>query len=368
MTEALRYWADAAVGKRVEVVIAHDGGTPPRGSRATWVAVRHIGPSWARLPVDLEPVFDGADLVVMQSAWAGHNVRAGAVARRAGVPYVLEPRGAYDPHIVRRKALLKRLWWTAWERRLMAGALATHVFFEPERAHLEALGYRGPVIVAPNGVDDPGLPAWDGGSGGYILWLGRFDPEHKGLDLLVSAVASLAPERRPLLRLHGPDRQGGKAKVTRSIEAQGLSRWIVIGDAVYGDAKRRLVTEATGFVYPSRWEAFGNAPAQAVAAGVPTLVTPYPLGRYLADNGAAIMVGPTPRELADGLDRLRSPEAAGIGHRGATLVRQAFDWQTVVETWLVQVDGLLGTRSDAKERAGLATTGEPGRPGGAAHG
>ena len=45
-----------------------------------------------------------------------------------------------------------------------------------------------------------------------VLWLGRFDPTHKGLDLLVDAVRSLAPHERPRVRLHGPDRRGGKAR------------------------------------------------------------------------------------------------------------------------------------------------------------
>ena len=54
---------------------------------------------------------------------------------------------------------------------------------------------------------------WDGGSGGYVLWLGRFDPEHKGLDLLLQALALLPSRERPTLRIHGPDWRGRKQKV-----------------------------------------------------------------------------------------------------------------------------------------------------------
>jgi glycosyltransferase involved in cell wall biosynthesis len=345
MTEALRFWASATTKIGAEVVIAHDGGTPTDAGDAAWISVRHVGPTSMRLPIGLEDVLRGADVVVLQSAWSGHNVRAAAVARRVGVPYVLEPRGAYDPHIVARRALLKRAWWIGWERPLVDRALAIHVFFDAEQPHLRSLGYHGPEIVVPNGVPDSTAPGWDGGSGGYVLWLGRFDPEHKGLDLLVSAVGRLPPERRPFVRLHGPDRRGGKARVARLIEAQGLQPWIDVGDAAYGDAKRQLMIGAIGFVYPSRWEAFGNAPAQAAALGVPTLVTPYPLGRYLAAHGAALLAQGTPDGIAAGLERLSTAEAVEVGRRGAEIVAQAFSWDVVARSWLDQVAALLAGRT-----------------------
>ena len=121
------------------------------------------------------------------------------------MPYVLAPRGAYDPHILRRKRLLKRAWWLAMEHPLLKHASAIHVFFESERAHLQALGYRGEIIVVPNGVDAQPGAQWDGGTSGHVLWIGRFDPEHKGLDVLLRGIAHLPSSRRPTVRLHGPD-------------------------------------------------------------------------------------------------------------------------------------------------------------------
>lgn len=347
MTAALRRWSEAVIALGEQVVIAFDGGTPPGGSSVEWVPVRHVGPAWLRLPVGLEQVLRGCDVMVMQSAWAAHNLRAGAVARGAGVPYVLEPRGAYDPHIVRRRALLKRAWWQAAERRLVHDALAVHVFFDSERSHLRALGYPGPEIVVPNGVVPPAQAHWDGGSGGYLLWVGRFDPEHKGLDLLVRAMAALPVSERPPLRLHGPDRRRGRARVASLVSQLGLESWVTLGDPVHGPAKDRLMARAAGFVYPSRWEAFGNAPAEAAALGVPVLTTPYPLGRFLAERDAAIVAEPTPEALAAGLIALRGEHAAELGRNASRVAREAFGWEDVAHSWLEQVRTLLVARSAA---------------------
>jgi glycosyltransferase involved in cell wall biosynthesis len=341
MTAALRHWSETAASLGEQVVIAFDGGTPPRDSVVEWVNLRHVGPAAFRLPVGLGGLLRGADVMVMQSGWAAHNLRAGADARKAGIPYVLEPRGAYDPHIVRRKLLLKQAWWRLAEERLVRDALAVHVFFDSERPHLAALGSRGPEIVAPNGVVPPTSERWDGGSGGYVLWVGRFDPEHKGLDLLVRAVAALPPAERPTLRLHGPDRRGGKGRVAGLARRLGVGPWIQIGHSVQGAEKDRLMAQAKAFVYPSRWEAFGNAPAEAAALGVPVLATPYPLGRFLADHDAAIVADASPEALAQGLRAVAGPRAPELGRNAAQVVREAFRWDDVARSWLEQARGLL---------------------------
>lgn len=338
-------WHHAREGARAgaEVVIAYDEGTePPSPEGVELVQLPHRGWPW-KVPRGLAHVLDEVDVTVLHSAWTYYNVRAGAACRRRGVPYVLEPRGAYDPRILARKRLLKRAWWWLWERRLVAGARAIHAFFESQIDDLREIGWDGPVVVVPNGVEVPPYARdWDGGSGGYLLWYGRFDPEHKGIDLLVRAVERLPEAERPEVRLHGPDsRLGGKSDIRRMVAELGLERWITIGEAVYEEEKYELLAHAVGFVYPSRWEAFGNAPAEACSVGLPTVVTPYPLGRHLASRDGAILVEPTPGGLAEGIRALRASDATSIGRRGREVVRGELAWASVVESWLEQVEALI---------------------------
>lgn len=342
MTNSVKKWSAAMARAGNHVVIAYDQGVePPTDSPIEWIPIPHSGRTRTKVPVGLDGVLQGADLLVLHSGWAFRNVRAGSAARKAGVHYILEPRGAYDPHIVGRKRLLKRAWWTAFERPLVHGAHAIHLFFDEERPHLEALDYRGPFVVASNGVDTPEGDLWDGGSGGYVLWLGRFDPEHKGLDILLDAVRALPPGRRPDLRLHGPDWRGCKAEVGRVIDELGLGDHVALGPAVYGAEKRRMLVRAAGFVYPSRWDACPNSVLEAVSLGIPTLVTPYPLGQYFAARGAVFLADGEPEALADGLRRLLSPEAVAVGQRGAEIARTELSWDSVARTWLGQVAALV---------------------------
>lgn len=341
ITGSVRRWSAAFARLGVDAVIAYDGGTPPPPDPGVrWIDVRHAGPEGWRVPLDLERALDGADLLVLHSAWTLHNAWAGRVARRLRIPYVLEPRGAYDPGIVRRRARLKRTWWPLLERPLVRGAAAIHVFFEPEAEHLAALGWHGPRIVAPNGVRIPEGVSWLG-TGEDVLWIGRFDPEAKGLVELLYGLAALPPWERPLLRMRGPDWRGGKERTLRWVESLRLERWVEVGAPVYGDAKWTLIRRCGAFTYPSRWEAFGNSTAEAVAAGVPTLVTPYPLGSFLAERGAAVMAERTAEGLADGLRRVLSPASREIGRRGREVAREELAWDRVAERWLEQAGALV---------------------------
>jgi glycosyltransferase involved in cell wall biosynthesis len=342
MTSAVRNWSRAMTRCGAEAVIAYDAGVPaPDEDSVEWVEVRHAGRQGLKLPLGLEDVLRDADFLVLHSAWTLRNVRAAAAARKLGTAYVLEPRGAYDPHIVNRKKWIKRLWWVAWEKQLVHSARAIHVFFESERQHLATLGYEGPTIVASNGRDIPSGEAWDGGSGGYLLWLGRFDPEHKGLDLLLDAIDLLPVPERPDLRLHGPDWRGKRSLVGRWIAERKLGEWVRVGEAVYGDQKRHLLTRASGFVYPSRWDACPNSVLESVGLGVPTLVTPYPLGRFLSSRGGAVLAEANAEDLAEGLRRLGDRDADDVGRIGAEVVRDQLGWDSVARTWLDQAEALL---------------------------
>jgi glycosyltransferase involved in cell wall biosynthesis len=73
---------------------------------------------------------------------------------------------------------------------------------------------------------------------------------------------------------------------------------------MYGDDKLRALAAADLFVMPSEYESYGNAAAEAVAAGVPVLLT---RGCGIApriDRRAGLAVDPDPDSLAQGLQLL----------------------------------------------------------------
>jgi glycosyltransferase involved in cell wall biosynthesis len=345
MTGAIHRLSESMHACGADTKIICDAGPEPTpvDDGVCWSRIRHHRVAGRAVPDarELARGLRGSDVLILNSAWTLHNVVAAAIARRAGIPYVVAPRGAYDPRIRRRHRLAKDVWWLAAERRLLARSLAVHLFFDSERAHLERLGYHGRVIVAPNGIDIPSDIRWDGGSDRTVLWLGRFDPEHKGIDLLLEATHQIPTQRRPRVLLCGPDWRGKKQAVLDMVRRLSLEQWVSVADPVHGREKLQLMARAGAFVYPSRWEGFGNSLAEAASVGVPALVTPYPLGRFLASRGAAIMVEPTPAGLAAGLAAVLAPGSSDVGARARQVVADSFSWEMVAREWLHGIDQSL---------------------------
>jgi len=337
----------AHAGAQVLVVSDQDG-EAPLDSEVRWLSVPHRGRGQLRAPVGLERTLPGNDVLVLHSGWVYHNIVAARSAVQSGLPYILTPHGAYDPNVRRRRGSLKRLWWNALERRLVTRAVALHVFFEDQREHVRDLGYTGPVVVAPNGLTIPDFDAETVVPSDYLLWMGRFDLETKGVDLLLRALAALDPRERPQARLHGPDWRGGKQRAFELVRELGLEDSVVIGPALYGADKWRALRECRLFVFPSRWDAQGLIALEAAAVSAPLLVTnTTSLGRYLGANDAAVVVDATAESIAAGIIAAYSSQALNLGVRASQLVRERFSWPVVASSYATQIEALVEERFTA---------------------
>lgn len=339
-TYAVHGWAASVARAGADVIVAYDqDGERPRDAGVQWTRIpRRRGGLHAAHP--LESSLDGADYLVLHSGWVFHNARAARAARRSNVPYLLTPHGAYDPNVVRRKRALKQLWWTVLEREVVNHAAAIHIFFEDERDHLRTLGYRGDVIVAPNGVTIPETQQRSA-TNDYVLWMGRFDIETKGVDLLLDALASLPADARPPTRLHGPDWRGGKRRAVELVRSLGLERSVTIGPSLYGSDKWDALRDARLFVFPSRWEAQGIVALEAAGMGAPIVATSTTfVGRQLGREGAALLADPDAEGIASAILHAWSSDLRPMGSRAHQLVRDRFSWTTVAESFLSQLKTL----------------------------
>ena len=335
ITRSVRSLATALNEKGHQCRVICDGPRRPE-VHPSWVGIPHVEMGPLHLPRQIDEAIRGLDVLVLHSAWTSYNAAAGREARRLGLPYVLAPRGAYEPRILERKPFMKRIWWRLFESRLVQEAAGIHVFFDSQTEQLRRLGYEGPVVVAPNGVVVPDDIRWDGGSLDALVFIGRFDMEHKGLDTLLEGVGLLIREDRPRVIQSGPDWRGGKKQTEARVRELGLQRWVEVRAPVYGREKFELMASARGFLYPSLFEAFGNSAAEAASLGVPVLAGQYPLGEYLRSRDAGLVVAPDPEDMATGLSRLLEPSAARLG-ANARPAMSGFTWEAVAQSWATQL-------------------------------
>ena len=225
-----------------------------------------------------------------------------------------------------------------YERAFTHGVLtrADHVvaLTEGERARLERLGVEpARLSVLPNGIDLTEFKDLDTSARGSetfrVLYVGRIDPQQKGLTTLIRAVASLEEGRRIAVRLVGED-WGGTAEVVRLIGA------LRVGDRVevVGPVSRpQLLSEYAAtdlFVLPSTIEPFGIVLLEAMAAGLPIVATSVGGIPEVVDHGrTGLLVPPKdPRKLAEAIEKFRGDADLRQRFGRAGLARvAAFSWE-----------------------------------------
>ena len=342
VTIAVRGWAEAQAEAGHEVSLLHYQGTNGGrySERIELIEVPHRGGKrWRRTlrPEGLERFLDPTDLLVLHSGWWYRNFVAAAVARSRGIPYLVVPHGAYDTSVRAKRRLIRSV-WEIRERRLLARAWAVHVFFESEQAEIKALAPAARTVVAPTGFDLP-EGAWLGG-GGYLAWLGRFDVDHKGLDVLLGAVAHLPRSDRPHLVMHGRPHRQDVAHIERIARRLGISEWVKVLGEVSGKEKLDFLTHSEGFIYPSRWESYGLSLVESMALGIPTVLSSsMHIAGLIESHGAAIVTTPSPADVAEAIVELRrrGPE---MGRRGREFVGRHLSWSTVVQRLIDQLEEL----------------------------
>jgi len=229
------------------------------------------------------------DAVIVNGIWQFHSFGARLALRNTRTPYVVFTHGMLDPWFKKRyplKHLKKWMYWPWAEYRVLRDAQAVLFTCEEERvvARQSFWLYRCNEVVVGYGTTRPTLdaeacrkefllrfPELQGKR--VALFLGRIHPK-KGCDLLIKAFAKvLASDSTWHLVFAGPDQTGWQKKLTHIAESLGVASRITWTGMISGHMKWGAIHSSEVFVLPSHQENFGIAVAEALAAGLPALVT-----------------------------------------------------------------------------------------------
>lgn len=214
------------------------------------------------------------DIVHNHGLWLMPNVDAGRIAAKARKPLIVSPRGMLAPEALRFSTRKKLLFWSLLQRRAVAHAAAWHATSAEEAQDIRAFGIGAPIAIIPNGIDLASLISDHDTNRTHrrVLFLSRIHPK-KSVQHLISAWSRVQTQRPSWqLVIAGPDENNHRAELEAQVDRYGIGS-IQFLDAVYGEDKAKVLASADLFVLPTKNENFGLVVAEALAAGVPAIVT-----------------------------------------------------------------------------------------------
>jgi glycogen synthase len=179
----------------------------------------------------------------------------------------------------------------------------------------------------------------------FILYFGRLDVFHKGLDTLLEAIAILVRDR-PGLEIRIAGRGKDSERVAAHARDLGISQNVRMLGAVSDEERNSLFAGALVQLMPSRFEGFGLAAAEAMAAGVPLVASAVGSLPEVVDapRGGVLVPADDPRALADAtrslLDDPSSRDALSASARESA---RRFSWNAVADAHLQFIRNIAAT-------------------------
>jgi glycosyltransferase involved in cell wall biosynthesis len=250
------------------------------------------------------------DAVIVNGIWQFHSFATWCALRNSSTPYVTFTHGMLDPWFRRQyplKHLKKWIYWPWAEYRVLRDAQAVLFTCDEERrlARQSFWLYRCNEIVVNLGTaklaGEPELELQqffdrypELRHKKLVLFMGRIHFK-KGCDLLIEAFAKVMRKHLEWhLVIAGPDQVGWQKKLSHRAEQLGVASRITWTGMLSGTLKWGALRAAEMFVLPSHQENFGIVVAEALAVGVPTLLSDkVNIWREIEGDGAGMVAADT---------------------------------------------------------------------------
>ena len=146
----------------------------------------------------------------------------------------------------------------------------------------------GRILPSPDSGSTPSLDP----ASTHLLCVARFHP-HKGVDVLIDAVAGLPQDVKSAIRVHvfgdGPQR----TELERRVRDQGLEEVVRLGGYIGPDELSAYLRAVRCLIIPSRIESIPLILSDAAQAGSPVIATETgDLGRLVREYGVGYVVPP----------------------------------------------------------------------------
>jgi len=247
------------------------------------------------------------DLVHVSAIWQWIQVDVHKICKSFPKPYIISPHGSFSTWPWDRNWVKKKLYWYCFGRKVIKEATAIHFTTEDERVKSflsVPLLKEIPSYIVPNGIlikkrnivrnkldipDDKFI----------LLSIGRIHKK-KGIHFILKALKKLNNKRFLLLIVGQKEDIGYIKYLNRLIDDNNLQDKVIWHEPVARDKVWDYYFSSNLFVLPSYDENFGMVVVEAMACGLPVLISKnVGIWREVQLDNAGIVVNQNIDEITD---------------------------------------------------------------------
>ncbi len=280
------------------------------------------------------------DLVHIHALFSYPSTAAMTIARLKKVPYIVQPHGLLCKWSLQQHTYKKKIYFHLIEKANLNSSQALNFTSQSEQQDFFLLGLNVPNFVLPLGLSAT-KPIPDArqrlhqhlkipSNETVILFLSRLHPK-KGLNCLIPALGKLSHHRFTFI-IAGNGSPEYETEVKSLISSNQIHNVTYLVGFVQDEFKDILMQGSDLFVLTSYSENFGIVILEALAAGLPLLLTPgVALASVVQEHQVGYITELDVSAIASTLEQfLTNPQAAkDMSLRARQLVSDKYSWEHI---------------------------------------
>ena len=300
-------------------------------------------PTIKSLPND----FNSPDLIVFHELYRIPFLKLSQEAKRNNIPYVIIPHGGLTNEAQSQKKLKKILGNKLLFNKYIYSAKAIQFLSLSEKERSKKFIKKQSIIISGNGINIPKMK-YKIHNPLKITFIGRYDVYFKGLDLLLNSIKKIANDLKKekiSVQLYGIGKKADEEYIKNYILENKINDICKMHGPIFGKEKDTILKETDLFLQPSRSEGQPLGIMEALAYGIPVIVTP---GTGLVADAQKYNFGITSEFNEDMLSTailniIKNKEnLIKMSKNSREYAEKNYSWDIIIEQLLTEYSKLIG--------------------------
>lgn len=285
------------------------------------------------------------NLVVFHECYRIQYIGIAKELRKINVPYIIIPHGELSDEAQKKKYLKKRIANILIFNKFINNAVGIQLLSDVE---LKNTNFGKSKFIGTNGINIPNDKKNKFNNKGLrIIYIGRLDSYHKGLDLLINSIGEIADFLRInncVFDIYGPDILGRKLKLEKLIQDNKVEDIVVLHNSVFGEKKEKVLLASDVFIQTSRFEGMPMGVLEAMSYGLPCIVTEGTTLRSIVEMYQAGWGGETSVESICSMLRKMIEEKeflTEMSNNSINAIKKEFSWDSIAKSTVAKYEKLI---------------------------